>query len=123
MTAAALSSHTGTAAPVRDRRCSMRIKCPHCKHDARIRTSRPLSDITVEHTLQCQNVNCAHTWVALTSAVRTIAPSMCPNPAVYLQRATRGPSASKAANDAASSQQRLALDDTDNPRAAVMNSS
>jgi hypothetical protein len=32
----------------------MRIRCPHCQSQAKIRTSRPMSNLTVEHSLQCR---------------------------------------------------------------------
>lgn len=69
----------------------MRIKCPHCGSKAIIRTSRPMSESVQEHQLQCSNLECAHTWVAHTSAVRTIAPSMTPNPKVYIPLSPRSP--------------------------------
>jgi hypothetical protein len=69
----------------------MRIKCPHCGQKAKIRTSRAMSESVVEHHLQCQNIECAHTWVAHTAAVRTIAPSMTPNPKVFIPLSPRSP--------------------------------
>jgi hypothetical protein len=69
----------------------MRMRCPHCLSRARIRTSRAISDKSREHALQCENVECAHTWVAVTEAVRTIAPSMIPNPKVYIPLSPRSP--------------------------------
>ena len=67
----------------------MRLRCPHCNHIARIRTSRRLSELTIEQTVQCINVDCCHTWVAMTSAARTIAPSINPNPKVFIPRGGR----------------------------------
>lgn len=69
----------------------MRIKCPHCRAPATIRTSRPMSETVQEHQLQCSNLECAHTWVAQTGAVRTIAPSMTPNPKVHIPLSPRSP--------------------------------
>lgn len=94
----------------------MRIKCPHCGSPAKIRTSRRMSDLTVEHSLQCQNIDCAHTWVAHTSAVRTIAPSMTPNPRVFIPLSPRSP----AINDAQKKQLALALDEPPHPRAMAI---
>lgn len=71
----------------------MRLICPHCKAKATIRTSRPMSDISRELSLQCSNLECAHTWVSLVSAVRTIAPSMTPDPHVYIPLSPRSPAA------------------------------
>lgn len=94
----------------------MRIKCPHCGSAATIRTSRQMSDLTVEQSLQCQNIQCAHTWVAHTSAVRTIAPSMTPNPRVFIPLSPRSP----AANDVQKLQTSLALDEPPHPRAMAI---
>lgn len=89
----------------------MRIKCPHCGSKATIRTSRPLSEMTQEHQVQCTNVDCSHSWVAHTSAVRTIAPSMTPNPKVFIPF-------SKKLKDVAAAASQLALPmDHPHPRA------
>jgi hypothetical protein len=69
----------------------MRIKCPHCDAPARIRSSREMSPTSREQKMQCSNVECAHTWVAVTEAVRTIAPSMTPNPKVFIPLSPRSP--------------------------------
>lgn len=67
----------------------MRTTCPHCGAPAHTRTSRAMSEITRESYMQCTNVECAHTWVTHTSAVRTIAPSMTPNPKVFIPMSPR----------------------------------
>ncbi|MHB1430075.1 MAG: Ogr/Delta-like zinc finger protein [Rhodocyclaceae bacterium] len=67
----------------------MRLKCPHCGGTAHIRTSRDLSEITRELSIQCLNVECSHSWVAIIEAVRTIAPSMTPNPAIHIPLSPR----------------------------------
>lgn len=67
----------------------MRLKCPHCGGIAQIRTSRGLSEITRELKIQCLNVECSHSWVAIIEAVRTIAPSMVPNPAIHIPLSPR----------------------------------
>lgn len=91
----------------------MRIKCPHCQSPATIRTSRALSESVQEHSLQCTNVECGHTWVAHTSPVRTIAPSMMPNPRVYIPFSPRSP----AAKEPPRNQLSLAMDEPLHPRA------
>lgn len=63
----------------------MRVKCPHCKSSAKIRTSRNVSDLTKDLYCQCENVMCGHTFVAQIEAVRTISPSATPDPLVELQ--------------------------------------
>ena len=60
------------------------MTCPHCGHAARVRTSRQVSDTTREAHLQCQNVECGHTFAAQTFITHTISPSRIPNPAVVL---------------------------------------
>lgn len=82
----------------------MRLNCPHCGTEATIRTSKAISEITREASVQCANVECAHTWVAQISAVRTIAPSMTPNPRVFIPLSPRSPAA------AAPADKQLALD-------------
>lgn len=77
----------------------MRLDCPHCGADATIRTSRAMSETSREASVQCTNVECAHTWVTLISAVRTIAPSMTPNPRVYIPLSPRSPAASQPAGN------------------------
>lgn len=67
----------------------MKINCPHCSSVALIRTSRPVSRFTRELYCQCSNLNCAHTFVALTEVVRTLAPSNTPDPEVAQQLAAR----------------------------------
>lgn len=96
----------------------MRIKCPHCQHPATIRTSRPMSESVQEHQCQCTNIECAHTWVAHTAAVRTIAPSMTPNPKVFIPLSPRSP----AYHRPDSKQLGLALD-CPHPRAMALDSS
>jgi len=67
----------------------MRMTCPHCQSTARIRTSRKMSELTRELSVQCENVDCCHTWVAIVSAVRTICPSINPNSKVFIPRGGR----------------------------------
>jgi ssDNA-binding Zn-finger/Zn-ribbon topoisomerase 1 len=62
----------------------MKIKCPHCGSRMHIRTSREVTLLSRELYVQCPNVECAYTCVVILSAVRTIAPSMRPNPKAYL---------------------------------------
>lgn len=62
----------------------MKLTCPHCSHKSKIRTSREVTSTTREFYVQCENVQCGHTWKAVMSAVNTLVPSACPNPRVYL---------------------------------------
>ncbi|MBI5917815.1 MAG: ogr/Delta-like zinc finger family protein [Nitrosomonadales bacterium] len=67
----------------------MRCNCPHCAKKAVIRTSRPISELTREYSMQCTNIMCGHTWVAVLSAIRTIVPSATPNPSVHIPRSEK----------------------------------
>lgn len=60
------------------------MTCPHCDTRLQIRTSRAVSPLSRELYVQCPNVECAYTCKMLLSAIHTIAPSMKPNPTVYL---------------------------------------
>jgi hypothetical protein len=62
----------------------MKLTCHHCGSRAVIRTSRSLSTLVREAYCQCTNVGCATTYKIQIDTVYTIAPSLRPNPAVYL---------------------------------------
>jgi hypothetical protein len=83
----------------------MRLTCAHCKSPATIRTSKSLSETVREASVQCTNVECAHTWVTQIADVRTIAPSIRPNPKVFIPLSPRSP----AANAPASNQLELGM--------------
>lgn len=83
-----------------------RINCPHCGSDSTVRYSRPLSETVREAKVMCNNPDCAHTWIAQLAAIRTIAPSMTPNPKVYIPLSPRSP----AANTATGNQMELGMD-------------
>lgn len=74
----------------------MRLDCPHCGTEATIRSSKAITEITREAKVQCNNPDCSHSWVSVISAVRTIAPSMQPNPRVYIPLSPRSPAAPNA---------------------------
>lgn len=63
----------------------MLIICPHCKSTAIIRTSKDMTALTRELRLQCSNVECGHTFVAIVETVRTISPSATPDPLIARQ--------------------------------------
>jgi len=79
-------------------RSRARIKCPHCKGPALIRTSKEVTPTTREQYAQCLNLECAHTWVIISSAARTIAPSMQPDPKVYIPLSPRSPASAAPAD-------------------------
>lgn len=61
-----------------------RMACPHCDAQAEIRTSRLVSKTMREFIYACTNMECGHTFVALSEIVRTLSPSATPNPTVNL---------------------------------------
>lgn len=63
----------------------MRLICPHCKSTARIRSSKDITALTRELRIQCGNVECGHTFVAVLEMVRTIRPSGMPDPLIAQQ--------------------------------------
>lgn len=65
--------------------------CPHCEEPAFVRTSKRVTATLREKYMQCSNLECAHTWVIHEHAVRTIAPSMCPNPSVHIPLSPNSP--------------------------------
>lgn len=71
----------------------MRLNCPHCGTIATIRSSKELAPTVREASVQCNNIECAHTWITRVVADRTIAPSMRPNPKVYIPISQRSPAA------------------------------
>ncbi|HEM8998933.1 TPA: ogr/Delta-like zinc finger family protein [Burkholderia cenocepacia] len=62
----------------------MKLKCHHCGSRAVIRTSRTLSALVREAYCQCTNVECATTYKIHVATVHTIAPSLNPNPHVFV---------------------------------------
>lgn len=70
-----------------------RVKCPHCGADSTVRSSKQMSDTVREATVSCDNPECMHSWISQLVAVRTIAPSMTPNPKVYIPLSPRSPAA------------------------------
>ncbi len=62
-----------------------KLFCPHCKSAAHIRTSKAITALTREIRLQCTNVECGHTFVAMLETVRTIRPSGIPDPLIAQQ--------------------------------------
>lgn len=77
-------SHTGRKLKLE----GTRMACPHCEAQAEIRTSRLLSNTMRELIYVCTNVECGHTFVAMTEIVRTLSPSATPNPKVLLPLST-----------------------------------
>jgi len=73
------------------------IPCPHCDARARVRTSSQETLLSRELRLQCENIDCGHTFVAQLEIIRTVVQSARPNPAVHLP--VGSPRPRHAAND------------------------
>lgn len=56
------------------------MKCPHCRANAWVRTSKELTPLLREIFYQCTDWECGHTWVATLEAIRTLSPSAKANP-------------------------------------------
>ena len=67
----------------------VRVFCPHCNHQATIRSSKDLSPLSRELYFQCTNFECGHTWRSLLSIVNTIVPSQKPRSNIYIPLADR----------------------------------
>lgn len=74
----------GDHMPDRSRADGFRVKCPHCGHAARLRTSKTLTALYREIYYQCSNLFCGHSFMATHEIVRTISPSRTPNPEISL---------------------------------------
>lgn len=62
----------------------MKMRCPHCKSTAHIRSSQEISELSRESYLACTNTACGHTFAAFTEINRTLSPSAIPDPKVRL---------------------------------------
>lgn len=62
----------------------MRSPCPHCKHPARIRTSKQISDVYRELWLECTNPQCGWRGKGGLGIIHTLSPSATPNPEVSI---------------------------------------
>lgn len=70
--------------PARHLRTSKRPRCPHCGEPAIVRTSRELSPIFREQTMQCTNPSCSFSYVVGMEVLRSLSPSGVPNPDVTI---------------------------------------
>lgn len=62
----------------------MKMLCPHCKQHAYTRSSRQLTVTSRETFFQCRNLECGHTFTAVTEINHTISPSATPDPTVVI---------------------------------------
>ncbi|SFR79725.1 ogr/Delta-like zinc finger family protein [Sphingomonas jatrophae] len=60
------------------------IDCPHCGSRAEVRSSEKVTPCIRDVWLRCRNDDCGHRFVAQFSVVRTITPSLRPNPSIVL---------------------------------------
>lgn len=65
------------------------IACPHCGTRAIVRDSQQMTLLVRELRFHCENDACGHTFVGQLVITRTVRPSACPNPDVYLPMAPR----------------------------------
>lgn len=72
-----------------------RLTCPHCRYPSTIRWSREVTEIIRQGKIQCTNPHCAWTGTFDLVITATLAPSMTPNPRVYLPLSPRSPEAAK----------------------------
>lgn len=61
-----------------------RLNCPHCKHRARIRSSKRPSPAFYEMYIQCRNDYCGWEGKAHLEFAATTTPSHCPDPDVRI---------------------------------------
>lgn len=64
---------------------SMKIRCPHCRAVAAVRSSKDLTPVFRELRLQCTDIDCGGTYVASLTIDRMIVASQKPNPRVKLK--------------------------------------
>lgn len=76
---------------------TMKIRCPHCRAVAAVRSSKDLTPLYRELRLQCTDIECGGTYVASVTIDRMIVPSQKPNPRVRLK--VGQPRTTPAAND------------------------
>ncbi|MGO4390221.1 ogr/Delta-like zinc finger family protein [Variovorax sp. M-6] len=62
----------------------MKMRCPHCKSTAHVRSSYEVSDLSRETYFACSNTACGHTFAAVTEIHRTLSPSAIPDPKIRL---------------------------------------
>lgn len=62
----------------------MKMRCPHCKSWASVRSSEQVTPLLRESFLICKNAACGHTFAAATEINRTLSPSATPDPSILL---------------------------------------
>lgn len=65
----------------------LRLRCPHCGSDARMRHSREHSPLYRDGILECQNiVECGWRGKVGVEILATLTASACPNPEIHLEQ-------------------------------------
>ena len=62
----------------------MKLRCPHCKAWAHVRSSTQVTPLLREKYLVCSNPACGHAFAAATEINRTLSPSAIPDPRINL---------------------------------------
>lgn len=62
----------------------MRMRCPHCKAAAHVRTSTQVTDLTRKGIFVCSNYECGHTFSVISTVEHTISPSATPDSSIAL---------------------------------------
>lgn len=93
------------------------ILCPHCGGQATIRRSEQITVTVRDLTALCDNDDCGHRFAAQLVAVRTIQPSLRPNPLIALPIAAQ-PIAMPRPTAPANDDERVPAND-DRPAAAI----
>lgn len=65
---------------------TMKLRCPHCRAVAAVRTSKELTPVFRELRLQCTDLDCGATYVASVTIDRMIVSSQKPNPRIRLRQ-------------------------------------
>lgn len=63
--------------------------CPHCASRCGTVKTRQITETYREVTYCCSNTACGHVFVAEVNAVRTLSPSLIPNPEITLPVGTQ----------------------------------
>nr|WP_179220704.1 ogr/Delta-like zinc finger family protein [Sphingomonas laterariae] len=60
------------------------IPCPHCHGPGSVRTSEQITPLAREARIVCETEECGHIFVVQIEILRTIAPSLTPDPNVTI---------------------------------------
>lgn len=63
------------------------MRCPHCGHNATVRSSEELTPLVRSARYRCENELCGFVFLAHISVIRTLVESRTPDPGISLPRA------------------------------------